>query len=169
MLNKNRTRRLNTDAWDYLYTKFERYLDIWSLNYHYHKIIILAQFKDWCKHPLRNYPSITKRRKYASCFWTCNRATRPPSWNYFQPRFSRTKRLFNPVFRPIISFYDGRSLSFPLFFFYLSFMMAIERTITVHTGRRTDEWLEGRKKDRLTNNSVCEAKRIRVEIRSINQ
>ena len=53
MLNKNRTRRFNTDAWDHLYTKFERYLDIWSLNYHYHKIIILAQFKYWCKHPLR--------------------------------------------------------------------------------------------------------------------
>ena len=38
---------------------------------------------------------------------------------------------------------------FPLFFFYLSFIMAIEWTITVHTGRRTDEWLEGKKKDRL--------------------
>ena len=111
MLNK-------TDAWswDHLYTKFERYLDIWSLNYHYHKIIILAQFKYWCRHPLRNYPSITKRQKYASCFWTCNRATRLPSWYYSQPRFSRTKRLFNPVFRPIISFYDGRSLSFSSFF-----------------------------------------------------
>ena len=142
MLNK-------TDAWswDHLYTKFERYLDIWSLNYHYHKIIILAQFKYWCKHPLRNYPSITKRQKYASCFWTCNSSA---ILELFSTQASHGQKDFltQSSVRSFLFMMEEVCL-FPLFFFYLSFIMAIEWTITVHTGRRTDEWLEGKKKDRL--------------------
>ena len=150
MLNKNRTRRLNTDARDHLYTKFERYLDIWSLNYHYHKIIILAQFKYWCKHPLRiTRPSQNDKNMPR----VSGRATVQLVRHLgiiLNPGFSRSKRFFNPVFRPIISCY-GRSFPFSVFFFfYLSFIMGIERTITVHTGRRTDEWFGVKKEGRRT-------------------